>query len=126
LWQLIGTSIRSAFGLFAIFPILGLPLLMGGVTGGEVWRVVLTLLATLFSSLSLGMFVSAFNREARQAMAATFLGILMLSGILPAFWWLGFILHGVRPGTGLLLFSPVQLFRSAFDFCYRTRSGLRA
>ena len=123
LGKLIGTSIRSAFGLFAIFPILGLPLLMGGVTGGEVWRVVLTLLATLFSSLSLGMFVSAFNREARQAMAATFLGILMLSGILPAFWWLGFILRGVRPGTSLLLFSPVQLFRSAFDFCYRTRNG---
>src|SRR5437867_3847652 len=65
LGKLIGTSIRSAFGLFAIFPVLGLPLLMGGVTGGEVWRVVLTLLATLFSSLSLGMFVSAFNREAR-------------------------------------------------------------
>src|SRR6478736_1034059 len=44
LGKLIGTSVRSVNGLLAIFPILGLPLLMGGVTRGEFWRVLLTLL----------------------------------------------------------------------------------
>lgn len=123
LGKLIGTSVRSAYGLFAIFPILGLPLLMGGVTGGEFWRIVLVLLATLFLSLSLGMLVSSLNRDARQAVAGTFLGILLLSGLLPALWWLGFVLTGARPSATILLASPPNLFRAAFDFCYRARNG---
>src|SRR5262245_39739857 len=44
LGKLISTSIRSANGLLAVLPILGLPLLMGGVTRGEFWRVILVLL----------------------------------------------------------------------------------
>src|SRR5213594_4042854 len=48
LGKLIGTSIRSAFGLFAIFPILGLPLLLGGVSVDESWRMALVLGNTLF------------------------------------------------------------------------------
>src|SRR5258708_26180314 len=88
LGKLIATSTHSAYGLLAVFPVLGLPLLMGGVTVGEFWRVVLVLLVTLFMSLSLGMFVSAFSHEARQAMAGTFLGIFVLAGVLPALYWL--------------------------------------
>src|SRR5206468_6705142 len=59
LGKLSTTSLHSFYGLLAIFPVLGLPLLMGGVTIGEFWRVILVLVVTLFLSLTLGLFVSA-------------------------------------------------------------------
>ncbi|MCX6929412.1 MAG: ABC transporter permease subunit [Verrucomicrobia bacterium] len=97
LGKLIATSVHSVYGLLAMFPVLALPLLMGGVTVGEFWRVVLVLVATLFFSLSMGMFVSALVREARQAMAGTFLGLVVLAGALPALWWLGNAVLVVAP-----------------------------
>ena len=59
LGKLLATSLRAAQGLVAVFPILGLPLLLGGVTGGEFWRIVLGLANTLFLSLTLGLAGSA-------------------------------------------------------------------
>jgi ABC-type transport system involved in cytochrome c biogenesis permease component len=123
LGKLIGTSVRSVSNLIAILPVFALPLLMGGVTRGEFLRVILALLAALFLSLSLGMFVSALNREARQAMSGTFLGLLVLGGVLPVMWWVGIVLHFRWPAAISLSPSPVYLFHSAFDIYYRTRVG---
>src|SRR4051812_14009947 len=52
LGKLAAKSITAAFCLLAIFPMLALPILLGGVTGGDFWRVVLALLNTLFLSAS--------------------------------------------------------------------------
>src|SRR2546430_6213267 len=52
LGKLIATSLHAFYGLLAILPLLALPLLMGGVTVGEFWRVTLVLTTTLFFSLS--------------------------------------------------------------------------
>src|ERR1039457_2698297 len=41
LGKLTATSVHALYGLMAIFPVLALPLLMGGVSLGEFWRVVL-------------------------------------------------------------------------------------
>jgi ABC-type transport system involved in multi-copper enzyme maturation permease subunit len=123
LGKLIATSVQSVYGLMAVFPILALPLMMGGVGAGEFWRMVLVLLVTLLLSLGLGMLSSALNRDARQAMGAAFLAMLVLAGVLPVCWWLITILSGRSASSTLLLPSPVQAFRAAFDFCYRTRSG---
>jgi hypothetical protein len=123
LGKLMSTSIRSANGLLAILPIMGLPLLMGGVTRGEFWRVILALLTTLFLSLNLGMFMSALNREARQAMSSTILGLLFLAGLLPTTWWIARVLRIPWPTTVSLLPSPVHLFTTAFDSHYRVPSG---
>src|SRR6266496_1830512 len=76
--KLVATSLHSIYGLLAILPLLSLPLLMGGVTA--------VLLLTLFLTLSVGMLVSALARESRQAMSATLLIIVVLSGMLPLFW----------------------------------------
>src|SRR5258705_6092904 len=81
--KLVATSLHSIYGLLAVLPLLALPLLMGGVTSGEFWRVTAVLLLTLYLTLSIGMLVSALTRETRQAMLATLLIILTLSGLLP-------------------------------------------
>src|SRR5690349_112272 len=50
--KLVATSLRSIYGLLSTFPILSLPMLLGGVQASEFWRVILVLLNTLFLSLS--------------------------------------------------------------------------
>src|SRR2546426_11176381 len=73
------TLFRSAFyGLLAILPVMAIPLLAGGVTPGEVARMVCVLINTLFFSLAAGMLVSAFSRWGKRAMIAT--GIVIFIG----------------------------------------------
>ena len=38
LGKLAATSVNCFYGLLAIFPVLAVPLLMGGITSGEFWR----------------------------------------------------------------------------------------
>src|SRR5437016_6196807 len=38
LGKMVAASVHACFGLLALLPILGLPLMMGGVSGAEFWR----------------------------------------------------------------------------------------
>ena len=71
-------ALHALYGMLAVFPALALPLLTGGVTGEEFWRVSLTLLNLLFVSLSIGMLVSAVWRESSHTFTATLLLLLAL------------------------------------------------
>ncbi len=51
--KLAAHSITAFFGLLALFPIIAVPLLMGGVTGLEFSRMLLVLAVTMLFSLSL-------------------------------------------------------------------------
>jgi hypothetical protein len=84
LGKLAATSLNSFFCLLAIFPVLAVPLLMGGITNGEFWRMVLVLVNTFFFSLAVGIFSSALSNNARRAMGANFLWFLLLGFTLPA------------------------------------------
>src|SRR5256884_5455765 len=55
LGKLLATSLRCLFGMLAVFPILAITLLMGGVTGLEFWKAVLALVNALFLSLAAGL-----------------------------------------------------------------------
>jgi len=50
LGKLLATSLRGAFALISVFPILGVTLLMGGVTGAQFWQTTLALVSTSVSS----------------------------------------------------------------------------
>jgi len=79
LGKLLATSLRCFYALLAVLPILGLTLLMGGVTGGQFWRVSLALGNALFVSLAAGLFVSAVSRDSQRALAGTLLLTLILA-----------------------------------------------
>ena len=97
LGKLAATSISSFYALLAIFPIMAIPLLAGGVAKGEFWRMVLLLVNTFFLSLAIGMFASAVSREYRTAMANNFF-LAMLIMAMPAH----LLPSGARPGcTGI-------------------------
>jgi ABC-type transport system involved in multi-copper enzyme maturation permease subunit len=124
--KLAATSLHVVFALLAIFPIMAIPLLMGGVSPGEFWRLLLVLLITLFWSLGLGMLSSALRYEARQSMATTLFAILAWTGLLPALWWFNHILFRRNLVDFLLLPSPAFAFRAAYDFGYRLSNGKEA
>ena len=77
--KLAATSLRSIYGLIALFPILAIPLQMGGVTGLAFFQVVLCLLNALFLSLAVGMLVSALSYQDRKAMTAAVLTIAAIA-----------------------------------------------
>jgi ABC-type transport system involved in cytochrome c biogenesis permease component len=75
--KMAATSLNSFYGMLAIFPIMAISLLAGGVGGAEFWRVTLAAVNNVFFSLSVGMFCSAISRDERKAMASAF-GLLLL------------------------------------------------
>ncbi|PWU10997.1 MAG: hypothetical protein C5B50_24285 [Verrucomicrobia bacterium] len=114
--KLAATSLHAIYGLLAVLPLLALPLLMGGVSKAEFLRVTLALLTTLFFSLSLGMVISTFSREARQAMACTVLLLLLVTAIFPTI--AAFAVWASRRSSHwdtFYWFSPAYLFAQGFD-----------
>src|SRR5258707_4763122 len=83
LGKLVSNSVPSQYGLLSILPVLALPLLMGGVSNGEFWRMVLVLVNTFLFSLAIGIFVSALSRDARKALGANFILLFLLTWGLP-------------------------------------------
>jgi ABC-type transport system involved in multi-copper enzyme maturation permease subunit len=77
--KLFSTSINSFYGLLALMPIMAIPMLMGGITNGELWRVALLLVNTFFFSLSAGMFFSSISKDSRKAMGCTFVFLLFFT-----------------------------------------------
>ncbi len=121
--KLAANSLAAFFGLLAIFPILGLALLIGGVTGLEFARLMLVIVVTLFFSLSMGMVVSAVSREAKQAVTNAFLLVLIFAGVCPALWWFH-LLFSSRGGWDFLLWpSPGYVYLEGFEAYYGSWTG---
>jgi ABC-type multidrug transport system permease subunit len=68
LGKLAATSLDGFYGLLAVFPLAGHSAADGGMTNGELWRMVLVLVNTFLFSLAIGLFVSAVNRDEQKAM----------------------------------------------------------
>lgn len=81
--KLVATSLNAFYGLMAVFPVLAIPLLLGGVTNGEFWRMALVLVNTFLLSLAVGMFMSSICTSPRMAMAGTLIAMLFLSVGIP-------------------------------------------
>ncbi len=92
LGKLVSRSLSAFYGLLATVPVLALAILLGGVTLGELSRMALLFLNTLFLSLAAGVFVSALSRNERRAMFATVCVMLLAlfapyAAALLAVWW---------------------------------------
>ena len=119
LGKLFATSLNAFYGALAIFPIMAIPVLLGGVAPAEVGRVVLVSVNMMFFSLAVGMFCSSINRDDRKAMVGAFLIILFFLGGIPL---VALILHEWRVTRGLqelwkqsVVLSPVYACVMAFD-----------
>jgi hypothetical protein len=109
--KLLATSLRGFFALLAVFPILAVTLLMGGVTGVQFWETALALVNALVCSLAAGLFVSAISRDPQKAMAGTlFLLLLWLGG--------GPLADGILAAVKRSSFQPLFSLSSPFYVFY--------
>lgn len=79
LGKLAGCVLAASYALIAIFPVLAVPVILGGVTQVTVWRSCLALANTLFLSAAAGLLVSTLGRRNRLVMAVTALLLLGLA-----------------------------------------------
>jgi ABC-type Na+ efflux pump permease subunit len=124
--KLVATSLNALYGLLSILPVLAIPLLMGGVTSGEFWRMALVLTNTFFFSLATGMLMSALSKSPRVAMAATLIFLLATSlGLFLAAELIPFInespdltrlCHLLNPGWSAVLVGDLAFKTGAKDF----------
>src|SRR5207244_7389871 len=113
LGKLLATSLRGFYALLAVFPILAVTLLMGGVTGMQLWKTSLALVNALFISLAAGLFVSAISRDSQKALVATLLLVVLLVGGAPL---IDSVIAGLSSSSfnpNLSFFSPGYLFMAA-------------
>lgn len=127
LGKLVATSLQASYALLAMVPAMALPLLLGGVTFGEFWRLVLVLALVLLTSLSVGMLTSALCRESRQSIVVC-LGLMIVLAGMPYLVWLA--LNYARwlslrstVGEDLLLLSPVHAYLQSSDGAFRSTVG---
>jgi ABC-type transport system involved in cytochrome c biogenesis permease component len=110
LGKLVANSVTAAYGLLAIVPMLGLPLLMGGTTLGEFVRMALVLGVTLALSLAAGMLASALCEETRNAMLVSFAVMAALTGGITLVYFVCEELLRIRSVEALLVPSPIGAF----------------
>ncbi len=127
LGKLAATSLGGFYGLLSAFPVLAVPLLMGGTTNGEFWRTVLVLVCTFLFSLAVGIFGSSMSREYHRAMEANFILLLLVVVAGPV---CGGVIAFFNPSHAFIktLFLPCPFytlylcsdihFRVDFDFFY--------
>ena len=121
LGKLAATSLNGFFSLLALLPVLAIPLLMGGTSNGQFWRMALILVVTFLFSLSLGIHGSAGHTNLRHA-AASNIGLLLLFTVcLPLIGLLPLMAFGL--GLNYIAWpfcytSPIFAFVTAFDSNY--------
>lgn len=120
LGKLVAASVAAVFGLLAVLPVLAISVLLGGVQGGELIRVALVLVNTLFLSLALGILASVLCVQGRSALALTGFALFVLAGLGTAEANVGW---AAQAGLGSLLarsVSPVCAMQFAWSSNYRS------
>lgn len=117
-------GIIAVLGVLAITPALMVPMLAGGVTGGEAGRNALTLLNTCFVALSAGLLLSVSRRKPGYLWGLAFLLFIVLVG-LPALDGVFGLLGARRQPSELTfgLLSPITTMVCASDSSYKTAPG---
>lgn len=82
--KFMSSSVTALYAMLGFLPILWLPVLAGGVTGGEVFRFALALMNLMLVSLAVGLLVSVFARHQFGAILQTCFALLLLA-LLPKF-----------------------------------------
>ena len=124
LGKLAATSLNCIYALLAMLPVLAIPLLLGGVSVDESWRMALVLANTLFFSLAAGIFVSTMSKSARKAMFGTLLLILLIHGGWPALGaWITYRYYNGSALSTFLLPSAGYTYALAFDAGFKSRPG---
>ena len=120
LGKFIARSLNAFYGLLALLPIVAISLILGGLTGGEFWRMALVLINLLFISLTIGIFASTLYRESRVSTGGTLALMFILFAALPSISWLAPLANAPRILTCLKFFSPSYPYLLSSEVLYRS------
>lgn len=115
--KLVSAGLVSLCALAALLPILIMPVLAGGATGGEVFRKGLALLGTLFLALAAGLWASARGREWGQTGRKAL--IVVAVAVLAPFVTGTFLGRRSAVGGEMNLLSPLGTLSAAGDVAYK-------
>lgn len=76
--KLLASGLNALGALLAALPLMGVTLLLGGVTAGDFWRSGLALVNLLWVSLAIGLAMSVRTTQAGRAVAASFVWVVFL------------------------------------------------
>jgi hypothetical protein len=117
LGKLGSTGLTSLCALVACLPMLMIPLLLGGVTGGEAFRKGLVLPDTMFLALAAGLWASAGGGE---WLKTTRTALLLVATLVLAPGLAGLVFgHGGGAGGAVGLLSPLGAIAAAGDASYK-------
>jgi ABC-type transport system involved in multi-copper enzyme maturation permease subunit len=113
--KLVSSGAAALTAMLVLLPFLALPMLEGGITGGETFRKGLALLNTLFLALAVGIYASACRQQRFKAsrLAGLILFALTIFPLLGYLWWP----FGTR-WPWVLNFSPLATVIEAGDSNY--------
>src|SRR5690242_7595474 len=127
LGKLGASGLKSICMLLAFLPMLMIPVLAGGVTGGEAFRESLVLLNTFWFSLCVGLWTSSRPAEAFKSIytACWISGAIILTPFLCSYSWrnVGVIGSGIYqyvPLARIELLSPITAIGYGRDTIYNT------
>ena len=108
LGKFVANSVNSIYAALALFPVLGLPLFIGGVPPMAFGLMGLLIANTLFFSLAAGIIVSALSRDPRRSTVGTLSLIALVAGGWPLLGVLfqEYILKHPSNTADLLFFLP--------------------
>jgi ABC-type transport system involved in cytochrome c biogenesis permease component len=112
--KLFATSLRCFYSLLAVFPVMALSFVLGGVAAVDFRHTQIALCNTLFFSLALGMMVSVVSRDTHKAMTAALTLLLVFLLLTPVVDSYVLGRNANQPAVGLL--SPLYAIRNTDDF----------
>ncbi|MDH7504371.1 MAG: hypothetical protein QHJ82_16885, partial [Verrucomicrobiota bacterium] len=123
LGKLAAMGLKPFCSLLAVLPILSLAIPMGGVSGGDFWRMGIVLVSNLMFSLCLGLAVSAITPSGRSAFFWAITGLLILAvGPIALGGFLGFFGPAFLSEHAYAL-SPLHSFIRCVGPAYRLSTG---
>ena len=107
-------ALRAVYDLLAVFPVLGLTLFLGGVTGEHVAAMTFTLFVCTIFSLSAGIFISSRGLRERNVLLGTILFLVVMSFVPVAANKIAIHMFGYYGFVNFLPhFSPYNAFNEA-------------
>jgi hypothetical protein len=124
LGKLVATALSGLYCLLALLPVMAVPLLLGGVTLGEFWRMALALVNAMFFSLAAGLCVSAFVSDYARALGSTLALVAVTAAGFPALAALGSWFHLSATWFCFTLASPFYPFAYAGGKTFVTQPAM--
>jgi ABC-type transport system involved in cytochrome c biogenesis permease component len=119
--KLAAATVQTLTTVVAMLPTFTLPVLLGGVTAGECWRVMLAFVAMLFFTLTAGTLVSSFVTNPLTAFITT--AMLVMAMTLPPIA-LTYLPGTVSPQNFVWLGGPVEMFLNVPDSSFSVNPAI--